>query len=308
MITFNRRETMINWKFKIFLPIFICLFSNSLLGMDTLKFGILPVIDTLPLQVAKHNAYFKNQNLDVELIRFSSAMDRNSAMHAGQLHGFFGDIPATLLLIKNSVPLKLLTVSYRTTPGQQMFGLLLSPKSKSKTGGPLTVAISRGSIIEYLLDTIKDQYPISNYQIVPREIKQMPIRMQMLASSQIDSALLPEPLLTLAKAKGSKLIISDENLNLPLTILNIHQNQFHLKDRFLKAYSQAVEELNKNSSQYKSLMIKTCRIPKHLASQFIKYKFPLPQLPTEQEVNAVQNWMLQKNMIKQTISYQKLTQ
>ena len=276
--------------------------------MDNLKIGILPVIDTLPLQVAKHNAYFKKQGLNVELIRFSSAMDRNSAMHTDHIHGFFGDIPATLLLIKNSVPLKILTVSYRTTPGQQMFGLLLSPKSKNQTGGSLTVAISKGSIIEYLLDTIKDYYPISNYQIVPKEIKQMPIRMQMLASSQIDSALLPEPLLTLAEAKGAKLMISDENLNLPLTILTIHQKQFHLKDRFLQAYSQAIEELNRNSGQYKSLMIKTCRIPKHLANQFIIYKFPLPQLPSEQEVNAVQSWMLKKNMIKQSISYHKLIQ
>ena len=231
---------MVNWKIKSLLLLSICLFSNNLLGMDNLKIGILPVIDTLPLQVAKHNAYFKKQGLNVELIRFSSAMDRNSAMHTDQIHGFFGDIPATLLLIKNSVPLKILTVSYRTTPGQQMFGLLLSPKSKNQTGGSLTVAISKGSIIEYLLDTIKDYYPISNYQIVPKEIKQMPIRMQMLASSQIDSALLPEPLLTLAEAKGAKLMISDENLNLPLTILTIHQKQFHLKDRFLKAYSPAI--------------------------------------------------------------------
>ncbi|MBT4287625.1 MAG: ABC transporter substrate-binding protein [Deltaproteobacteria bacterium] len=299
---------MVNWKIKSLLLLSICLFSNNLLGMDNLKIGILPVIDTLPLQVAKHNAYFKKQGLNVELIRFSSAMDRNSAMHTDQIHGFFGDIPATLLLIKNSVPLKILTVSYRTTPGQQMFGLLLSPKSKNQTGGSLTVAISKGSIIEYLLDTIKDYYPISNYQIVPKEIKQMPIRMQMLASSQIDSALLPEPLLTLAEAKGAKLMISDENLNLPLTILTIHQKQFHLKDRFLKAYSQAIEELNRNSGQYKSLMIKTCRIPKHLANQFIIYKFPLPQLPSEQEVNAVQSWMLKKNMIKQSISYHKLIQ
>ena len=299
---------MVNWKIKSLLLLSICLFSNNLLGMDNLKIGILPVIDTLPLQVAKHNAYFKKQGLNVELIRFSSAMDRNSAMHTDQIHGFFGDIPATLLLIKNSVPLKILTVSYRTTPGQQMFGLLLSPKSKNQTGGSLTVAISKGSIIEYLLDTIKDYYPISNYQIVAKEIKRMPIRMQMLASSQIDSALLPEPLLTLAEAKGAKLMISDENLNLPLTILTIHQKQFHLKDRFLKAYSQAIEELNRNSGQYKSLMIKTCRIPKHLANQFIIYKFPLPQLPSEQEVNAVQSWMLKKNMIKQSISYHKLIQ
>ena len=299
---------MINWKTKGFLLIFICLFSSNLLGMDNLKIGILPVIDTLPLQVAKHKAYFKQQDLNVELIRFSSAMDRNSAMHADQLDGFFGDIPAALLLIKNSVPLKLLTVSYRTTPGQQMFGLLLSPNAKNKTSGSLTVAISKGSIIEYLLDTIKDHDPISNYKIVPKEIKQMPIRMQMLASSQIDSALLPEPLLTLAVAKGAKMVINDENLNLPLTILTIHQKQFHLKDRFLKAYSQAIEELNNHSNQYKSLMIKTCRIPKHLANQFIKYKFPLPQLPSEQEVNAVQSWMLKKNMIKQSISYQKLIQ
>lgn len=297
---------MVNWKLKGLLILCVCLFSNALFGMDNLKIGVLPVIDTLPLQVAKQNKYFEQQGLNVELIRFSSAMDRNSAMHANQLHGFFGDIPATVLLVKNKIPLKLLTTTYRTTPGQKMFGLLLSPKAKHNKNGELTVAISRGSIIEYLLDKISDKAPVSNYQIIPKEIKQMPIRMQMLASSQIDSALLPEPLLTLSEARGAQLIISDENLNLPLTILNIHQKQLHLKNRFLKAYTQAITELNQNSSQYKSLMVKTCRIPKHLADHFIQYKFPFPQLPTEKEVSEVQSWMLKKNMINQAIPYQNL--
>jgi NitT/TauT family transport system substrate-binding protein len=297
---------MVNWKFKGLLFLSICLFGNALLGMDNLKIGVLPVIDTLPLQVAKQNGYFRRQNLKVELIRFSSAMDRNSAMLSNQLDGFFGDIPATILLVKNKIPLKLLTTTYRTTPGQKMFGLLLSPKAKHHKNGELTVAISRGSIIEYLLDKLSDKTPVSNFKIIPKEIKQMPIRMQMLASSQIDSALLPEPLLTLAEAKGSKLIISDENLNLPLTILNIHQKQLQLKDRFLKAYTQAITELNQNGDPYKSLMVKTCRIPKHLADHFIQYKFPFPQLPTEKEVSEVQSWMLKKSMISQMIPYQNL--
>jgi|GEM_PF-5816873 len=96
-----------------------------------IRLGILPVPDTLPLQVAAGEKLFARHGLEVELVPFASALERDTAMQTGNLDGYFGDMVATLLLIKAGVPLSAVLVSYASTPGQPMFGLVTSP-SKAK--------------------------------------------------------------------------------------------------------------------------------------------------------------------------------
>lgn len=281
--------------------------SWNCVGAETFRMGILPVIDTLPLQVALKEGDFKEAGLNVKLVPFMSAMERNTAMHSGQLDGFFGDILATLLLAKNRIPIKFLTVSYRTNPGQRMFGLVLSPSlGKSPEKAVLTVAMSKSTIIEYLLDQMRPMAETSRYQLKYTEIMRMPIRLQMLLTDRIDAALLPEPLLTLAESKGAHLIVTDQTLDLPLTVLNIHQSKISHRAAFLKAYRKAVVRLNETPEKYRKLMGKTCRIPKHLVNSFPMYRYPLPQLPTEDEVKPVQNWMVKQGLLNRQIPYQQL--
>ncbi|MDC0336192.1 ABC transporter substrate-binding protein, partial [Pseudodesulfovibrio sp.] len=82
-----------------------------------IRFGILPVLDTLPLQVGVQDGLFAEHGLDVELIRFMSALERDTAMQTGQLDGYFGDIIATYMLINQGVPMYIALTSWRTTPG-----------------------------------------------------------------------------------------------------------------------------------------------------------------------------------------------
>ncbi|MCP3944682.1 MAG: ABC transporter substrate-binding protein [Desulfobacteraceae bacterium] len=288
----------------------ICLFLIFFLPFvsqaESIKIGILPVIDTLPLQVAKAEGFFKEVGLDVKLVRFSSAMERNITMQSNQLDGCFGDIPATLLLVQSGIPVKILTVSYYTVPGQRMFGLLLSSKYNGENSHHIDVAISKGSIIEYLLDQFHSQALAKKFILVPKEIQQLPVRMQLLAAGKIDSAILPEPLLTIAESKGAKLLITDEQLDIPLTVLSLNQSKLHLKQNFLKAYAKAVKALKEHPGKYKELMIKTCRIPQSLADKFINYQFPMPQIPSEREISSVQQWMVNKGYLKEKIPYQQL--
>jgi NitT/TauT family transport system substrate-binding protein len=294
-------------KTRIKLLIICALLFSFPVKAENLRFGILPVIDTLPLQVAVKEGYFKNENLDVELIPFNSAMERNTAVHTGQLDGFFGDMIATLLLIEKKVPIRILTVSYSTNPQQTMFGLVTSPKLKSpKPGDSLTIAISKATIIEYLLTYIQDLPNASGYTYQPVEIKQMPIRLQMLLAGKIDSALLPEPLVSLAVSKGAKLLATDQSLDMPLTILNIAENKLAQADAFLRAYKKSVVAINEDPEKYRALMAKTCRIPKPMVKSFPMYRYPLPRLPEEKEVSQVQSWMLEKNLLKKSIPYSRL--
>lgn len=300
----NTRNTQIGpvWVIVLF---FILMAGN--VSAETLRMGILPVIDTLPLHVGMTEGYFKAENLDVELVHFSSAMERNTAMHTGQLDGFFGDMPATLLLVRNKIPVRFLTVSYSTVKSQRMFGLMLSPQlPESRQKGEITVAVSKASIIEYLLDNLKNSPELEGIELKEVEIKQMPLRLQMLLTGRIDGALLPEPLASLAEKRGARLIVTDQALNMPLTVLNIHGDKLHLSKPFVRAYTRSVNEINQNSEKYRALMIKTCRIPEDLVADFPMYQYPPPRLPTQREVQQVQEWMIKKGLLHQLISYSSL--
>ena len=291
----------------VWLLVVIFSLAAGIVSAETFRMGILPVIDTLPLQVGVTEGYFEAENLDVKLVSFSSAMERNTAMHSGQLDGFFGDMPATLLLVRNKIPVRFLTISYATNKKQRMFGLMLSPELPvAREQGKITVAISKASIIEYLLDHLKQLPETQPMQLEEVEIKRMPLRLQMLLTGKIDAALLPEPLVSLAENRGARLVVTDQQLDMPLTVLNIHTNKRHLAESFIKAYTKSVNALNQTPEKYRRLMTKTCRIPGNLVDTFPMYQYPAPRVPTQTEVQQVQDWMIKKGLLHQSIPYQSL--
>lgn len=271
---------------------------------ETFRMGILQVIDTLPLQVGVMEGHFKAEDIDLQLVPFTSAMERNTAMQSGRLDGFFGDMPATLLMAKNKIPVRFLTVSYAADKNQRMFALMLSPELPvNREKGRLTVAISKASIIEYLLDHVRQLPETRGMDLEEVEIKRMPLRLQMLLMGEIDAALLPEPLASLAQHRGARPVVTDQALDMPLTVLNMHQDKRHLKESFLRAYGKSVTALNENPQKYRGLMIQTCRIPADLVEDFPMYKYPDPRIPTEAEVKQVQDWMLKKGLLPQSLPY-----
>lgn len=273
-----------------------------------IRFGILPVLDTLPLQVAVKDGLFKEQGLDVELVRFSSALERDTAMQAGQLDGYFGDIIATCMLINKNVPMYIALTSWRTTPGFPMFGIAQSPANKGKSLADMKgskLGLSKSTIMEYLADMIEDDLKVGRSYFTQVEIKKMPIRLQMLMTDQIDAALLPEPLLSLAKLKGGGVLATAEKLDMPLTVLSLHRKYF--KDgaepyvQFITAYKEAVSRLRRQPEAYRQLMAETCRIPGPLVSEFPIYPYPMPSLPTDGELDSIQHWMLDKGLLKEQL-------
>nr|WP_321514038.1 ABC transporter substrate-binding protein [uncultured Pseudodesulfovibrio sp.] len=292
---------------KICIAIALLLLMNVSAHAENMKirFGILPVIDTLPLQVGVQDGLFEKYGIDVELIRFASALERDTAMQAGQLDGYFGDLVATYLLINQGVPMRIALTSWRTTPDYPMFGIALSPANKDRDLGDMkgrTLGLSKSTVMEYLADKMEDALGVNRGHFSKIEIKKLPIRLQMLMTDQVDSALLPEPLLSLARLKGGGLLATAEKLDMPLTVLCLHEKYFaddaEGYARFILAYKEAVQRLADSPETYRPLMAKTCRIPKPLMSEFPVYPYPMPSLPSAAELNEVQTWMVEKGLLK----------
>jgi NitT/TauT family transport system substrate-binding protein len=277
---------------------------------EKLDFGILPVVDVLPLLVGKDKGLFEKQGIDLELISFQSALERDAALQAGRLDGYFGDILNTVLLVQSGEQLKIIATAFHTHPQCRMFGIAVSPGSGITDPAGLQgkdVAISSATVIEYLLDQLLAVRNMSPRDVTKLEIKKIPIRLQMLLSGQVTAALLPEPLLTLAETRGAGVVLDDRQLDTALTVLAVN-----LKNRpavialipgFLKAYNDAVDLINENPSGFKELLITKTQFPMAVKDKYQIPVFPARAVPSEADVLAVQEWLMKNGLIKSRIPY-----
>lgn len=289
---------------KICAAAVFCLFLSAASGAhaeEHIKLGILPVIDTLPLQVASAEGFFAEEGLAVELLPFASAIERDTAMRSGQLDGIYCDMLNVLLLVQGGVEMRIVTRTWDTKPGRRMFAVVAAPDKSPE--GTLSVGISRATIIEYLLDGMRPQATEKSVGFDIVEVKKIPIRMQMLLSGQIDSALLPEPLVSLAESRGATVLATDEELAMPLAVIALHESRMPRRASFLRAYDKAVKAIAADPEKYRDLMVRTCRIPPVLAGDFPVYINPVHAVPSAESVEAVQEWMLSRKLLREPLPY-----
>lgn len=275
---------------------------------EPLRIGVLPVPDAMPLHVAVSDGLFRKEGLDVELVPFQSALERDMAAQAGRIDGYFGDLVAAFLLLRSGVPMPAVLVVYRTNPGHPMFALVTSPqRSRDNLAGlrGASLGLSNATVIEFLLDRIQAAHKLPRGYFNHVEVKKFPLRLQMLAAGQIDLALLPEPLVSLNVRKGGAVVATDENLDLPLTVVCLHQGLAPRIPAFLAAYAKAVARLDAEPEAYRILMAEVCALPAPLVASFPVPPFPAPLPPTRAELDTVQDWMIERGLLQQRIPYER---
>lgn len=298
---------------RVVVLIALLLAPATALAGASVKMGVLPVLDTLPLHVAVREGLFAAKGLDVELVPFASALERDAALQAGQHDGYFGDMVNTLMLIRAGVPMRIITVAQRTRPGQRMFGVAAAPARKDLAPAGLagaSVGISQSTVIEYLLDAMEARAGLAPGAMKRVDIKKIPLRVQMLLAGELDSALLPEPLLSLAASKGARVILTDEDLNLPLTVVCLREKLAAdptVRKAFLAAYAEALARIAAKPEAYRALMAEVCRIPPELAGTYPVCAFPAPALPSPADVESVGVWMTAKGLLPAPLAFKDVT-
>ena len=122
-----------------------------------MKVGVLPIVDALPMYVADQEGYFKEQKVQVELVLFPSALERDTAFVAGQIDGELNDPISTGLLNKDGEKAKIVRLAFKGNPSMAMMVVLASPSSKITSPKDLKgvpIGISKNSVIEYTTDRL----------------------------------------------------------------------------------------------------------------------------------------------------------
>lgn len=287
---------------------------------ETLRIGVLPAADSIVLHVAADESLFKAKGLDVEVVPFKSALELGAAMRAGRLDGHFGDLMNVFTQNERGVPQAVILTTTHTHQDQRAFGLVVSPKAAEEIKSLADLkgtetAMSSATIIDYLLDRMTTVEKLPEGALKNLEVKQIPIRLQMLQTGKVATAMLPEPLVSVVEARGGRVIWDDRAINEALAVVALRQEK--LKPETVMGFREAVAEAAKliesEPDRFRAVMVKKGLLPAPVAKDYKMVRFSmfgtkdgLPPLPTASDVTRVGEWMVKKGMIKAVPAYENV--
>ena len=300
-------------RFLLFISSLFSLFLCSPLAYaeTQLRIGVLPAADSIILHLAVDKVFFEKQGLNVTLVPFQSALELGSAMRAGALDGHFGDIMNVLLQNETGIPQAIIATTSHSAAGNRHFGLVVSPRSKVQTihelqGQP--IAISSATIIDFLFSALLKQEKLPQDFLQPQDIRQIAVRLQMLLSGQIESALLPEPLVSLVESKGARTLLDDRALSIPLAVIALTRSRLNapetpkLAASFRNALLETAEWINAHPAETTAEMATKKLLPQNIASSYAPLHFDMQYtplgLPTEADIQNVASWMQTRKMLR----------
>lgn len=291
---------------RYIIVLFFLLICTPAAAAQSLKIGLLLIEDSVPFYIAEQQGYFQHEQLEVELIPFLSALERDSALTAGALDGAISDPVGAILLDQGRDLLKITSLGLGKTPGEGVFAILAAPESGIEQINDLKgidIAVSNGTIIEYVTDRLLEEQGFSAEEIRKIDVKKMPIRMQMLLSGAVKAATLPEPLASIAAGKGAKILISDGEAKTSLSQTVILFRSEVLKQRkdeikaLFRAYGRAVEAINSDPEKYRNLVVEKGRIPPFMAQTYPIATYPMPEPFSRSLFDPVADWLAAKQLV-----------
>jgi NitT/TauT family transport system substrate-binding protein len=278
----------------------------------SLKMGLLPILDTLPFYVADQQGYFAAEGIQVEFVPVKSAQERDALMQAGELDGMLNDLISVGLFNRDAAQIKIVATARRAYPGAPQFRVLAAPDSNISSVQDLAgvpVGVSQNTVIAYITDRLLEGEGLSPDQIKILEVTAIPVRFEQLMANQIQAATLPDPLGQGAIAAGAKLVVDDSQYGqysqsvLSFSTAAIESKPNTIK-KFLKAWDQAVGDLNSHPEQFSDLLIEKGRVPESIQGSYRMPPFPADEVPSQDEWQDVVNWLLDKKLIDKALSYQ----
>ncbi len=279
----------------------------------TLRVAVLPITDVIPLYVAQQEGEFARRGIDVQLVPVSSGPERDTLLQAGQADCALNEVLGTVLFnAGEGEGLRVVTTALRAFPEAAHFYLLASPQSgvtgpADLSGG--TIAISSNTIIEYWTDRLLAQEGVDPASVELTNVPQIPVRLELLMSGQVDAAVLPDPLGSLAILQGATPILDDRiapelGLSVISCRLSVVENQPDAVQALVAAWDAAVSAINADPQQFGNVLTENTRVPEPLQDRYTLPPFPETEIPSTEDIADVLAWAIEKGLIEETQTYE----
>jgi len=262
-----------------------------------LRIGLMPTMDSVAIATAYELGMFADHGVQVELIPFSSAGDRDAAFQAGALVGATVDLIAVGLFNEGGFGVRAtsVTTAHFTLVGQSVYTDLAS-----LAGG--TVMISNNTAIDFVMDQMLAVYGLPDNHIVREEVGNIPARFEMVRTGQADAALISEPFAAMAAAEGLAVISDTLQIDFNPFVLAFSLDAIASRTNELRAfylaYNEAVEFLNSSSYEaHLEMIIDLIGFP-GAAHDYIQLPtFLSSALPEDDIVDIALDWLIRRELV-----------
>lgn len=277
----------------------------------SMRLGLLPILDALPMYVAEDQGYFAEQGLAVEFIPVSSAAERDQLMQAGQIDGMINDLVSTMIYNRETQQIVVVRFARTATADFPQYRVLAAGSTDFQTPSDLArvpIGVSEGTVIEYTTDRLLEIAGLTPDEIVTLAVPSIPDRMSLLNSGELEAANLPDPLASLAIQNGARVIIDDTTApEIGSSLISfrtsyVEGNPDAIRG-FLSALEQATEDINADKERWSDLLVERSLVPEPLLGSYAVPDFPLGSVPSESQFQDVLQWALDEGIVEGQVDY-----
>lgn len=267
--------------------------------LQPFKLGAMSSMDYLPFVVAKKQGIYDSLGLDLTIVKFFSANDRDAAFQSGHVDGTVIDYTGAALQHANGIPLGIVMEN------NGYFHLITGRSSRISSVDQLkekNIAVSRNTVIEYSTDYILDKAFIPVNQVNKPEINKIPLRLEMLQNGQIDATILPDPFATIAMRNGHNSLITTKELGISVTGTMCTRKALNEKRKeievLIRGYNLGVEYLKKYPrSEWKQILIEDAGVPETMTGYIQLPEYKEAKLPSTEDLKSTLIWLKNKKLI-----------
>ena len=272
--------------------------------LQPLTLGMLPTLDGLPFHIAKAQGIYDSLGLDLTILSFNSAYDRDAAFQFKSLDGMITDYPSavTLQAIHHTdLGIILKHDGYFCFIVSKESGINQLQELKEKN-----IAVSHNTIIEYATGQLLNKAGISQAEVNKPEITQLPLRLQMLQYDQIDASFLPDPAASIAMNARHRSLISTQELGIDFTVTAFSREAINEKRReielLITGYNLGIDYIKMHpQKEWKQVLIEI-GVPENLTGLIALPVYRKAECPSADALDKAVTWLKTNNRIPQTYS------
>lgn len=290
-------------KLKCLLPLSLlliiagCSTNTSQEEFTPLRIGLMPNMDSVTIAAAYELGFFENHGVDVELVPFSSARDRDAAFQTGNLDGAAVDLISVGMLTEGGFPVRATTVT------TAHYTLIATPQYDDLASlADATVLISNHTAIDFVMDQMLEAHSFEWDHIVREEISNIPTRFEMVLNHQADATLISEPFATMAAAEGLTIITDTFEIDFNPLVLAFSDDVINTRTEdlraFFLAYNEAVDHLNSNPmEEHLDLIVDLIGFPNDVINDIELPTFLRSELPSDEIIETAIHWLTDRGLI-----------
>ena len=261
-----------------------------------LRLGVMPSMDYLPLAVARREGMLDKR---IEIVKFYSANERDSALQSHNIDGTVTDLTGAMLHRAGGYDLKI--TSRCDAPFYIVAGATTGIAAPEELKGR-TIAVSRHTVIDFCVDMALLAAGLQPEDVEKVEINKIPLRFEMLRNARIDATGLPDPLATMARVAGDRILTDNRTMDFSVTGIVFSQQAVTAKadliGRLYQAYNYGADYLKGHTiADVGDILKEEMGFSDDILPHSRLTEYSPAAVPAENDLDRAANWLKDNGLI-----------